>query len=245
MSRWLVVLLAWALWALTMLTIAAALWLDHLQRQASGLDVAPLDGSVVAVGLAAVSAATVGAVLASRRPRHPVGWLLVAFGWSVNAGGLAAGYGEYGLRTGPGALPAAGYVGQCFPAMVVTALALLGFVLLLTPTGSLPSPGWRWWARTTAAVPVVSLLAMILASQPIDQPDQGLEGPVALMGPAALPVGFQLAFAVANLAVVIGAASLVVRFGRARGTERQQLRWVALAAVPVALGPWWRCWHPW
>jgi signal transduction histidine kinase len=120
--------------------------------------------------------------------------------------------------------------------MVVTALVLLGFVLLLTPTGSLPSPGWRWWARTTAAVPVVSLLAMILASQPIDQPDQGLEGPVALMGPAALPVGFQLAFAVANLAVVVGAASLVVRFGRARGTERQQLRWVALAAVPVALG---------
>jgi len=236
MSRRLVVLLAWALWALTMLTIAAALWLDHLQRQASGLDVAPLDGSFIAVGLAAVSAATVGAVVASRRPRHPVGWLLGAFGWSVNAGGLAAAYGEYGLRTGTGALPAAGYVGQCFPAMVVTALVFLGFVLLLTPTGSLPSPGWRWWARTTAAVPVVSLLAMILASQPIDQPDQGLEGPVALMGPAALPVGFQLAFAVANLAVVVGAASLVVRFRRARGTERQQLRWVALAAVPVALG---------
>ena len=231
-GRRLVALLAWALWALTMLAMAAVLWLDYLQRQASGLDVAPLDASVVAVGLAAVTAATVGAVLASRRPRHPVGWLLLAFGWSVNASGLAAGYAEYGLGTGPGTLPAARYVGLCFPAIVVTALALLGFVLLLTPTGSLPSPRWRWWARTTAAVPVVSLLAMILASQPIDR----LEGPVALMGPVALPVSFQLTFAVANLAVVVGAASLVVRFSRARSTERQQLRWVALAAVPVALG---------
>ena len=236
MSRRLVVLLGWALWALTVLAMAAVLWLDHLQRQASGIDVAPLDGSVLAVGLTAVSAATVGAVLASRRPRHPVGWLLLAFGWSINATGLAAGYAEYGLQIGPSALPAARYVGLCFPAILVTALALLGFVLLLTPTESLPSPRWRWWARTTAAVPVVSLLAMILASQPIDQPDQRLEGPVALMGPAALPVGFQLAFAVANLAVVVGAASLVVRFRRARGTERRQLRWVALAAVPVALG---------
>jgi hypothetical protein len=35
---------------------------------------------------------------------------------------------------------------------------LVGFILLLTPTGSLPSPRWRWWAIVTAAVPVVFLL---------------------------------------------------------------------------------------
>jgi len=52
----------------------------------------------------------------------------------------------------------------------------------------------------------------------------------------ALLVVYQLAFAVTNLAVVVGAASLVVRFRRAAGTERQQLRWVALAAALTAVG---------
>ena len=224
-----IVLLAWALWALTVLAMSAVLWLYHLGRQAGRLD-----ASVVAVVLAAVSAATVGAVVASRRPNHPVGWLLLGFGLSVNAIGVARAYAEHGLPDRPGVLPAARYVGLGFPTIVVTALALLGFVLLLTPTGSLPSPRWRWWARTTAAAPVVSLLAMMLASRP--QPDQTIEGPFGLTSGVMPPVGFQLAFAVANLAVVVGSASLVMRFRRARGSERQQLRWVALTAVPVALG---------
>jgi hypothetical protein len=51
-----------------------------------------------------------------------------------------------------------------------------------------------------------------------------------------LLVVYQLTFAVTNLAVVVGAASLVVRFRRARGTERQQLQWVALAAALTVLG---------
>jgi two-component system, NarL family, sensor kinase len=233
-----VVVLAWSLWALTVLAMAGVLWLYHLGRQVGG----GLDASIVVVVLAAVSAATVGAVVASRRPNHPVGWLLLGFGLSVNALGVAQPYAEYGHRVGPHALPAARYVGLGFPALVVTALALLGFVLLLTPTGSLPSPRWRWWARTTAAAPVVSLVTILLAARPFDQPyeashpNQTIEGPLALTAGVVLPVGFQLAFAVANLAVVVGTASLVVRFRRARGRQRQQLRWVALAAVLVALG---------
>jgi two-component system, NarL family, sensor kinase len=229
-----VVSLAWALWALTMLTISAYFWL--LERATPGP--APLDASVVTFFLAVVSAATVGAVLASRRPHHPVGWLLLAFGLSVIASGVAEGYVALG-EARPGGLPAARYVGLCFPAIIVTAQALLGFVLLLTPTGSLPSARWRWWARTIAAAPVVSLLAIMLAAQPIGQPNQAIEGPLnplMLVSGVVLPVGFQLAFAVTSLAVVVGAASLVVRFRRARGVERQQLRWVALAAVLVALG---------
>jgi hypothetical protein len=69
---------AWTLWALTMLGIAVIAWLDQLSRRAGRPDLAQLTlGSVVGPVLAAVSAATVGAVLASRRPRHPVGWLLL------------------------------------------------------------------------------------------------------------------------------------------------------------------------
>ncbi|HEX6677001.1 MAG TPA: hypothetical protein VF486_18480 [Actinomycetes bacterium] len=229
--------LAWALWALAMLSLAVNWWQDHLLRQAGRPDLAPLDAGVAALVLAAVSAATVGAVLASRRPRHPVGWLLLALGLSLNASGVASAYADYGLLARPGTLPAAPSVALSFPATVITALTCLGFVLLLTPTGSLPSLRWRWWARATAAAPAVSLLAITLAPRPFGRPYRAAGNPLDLRGlGGALSVTYQLAFAVANLAVVVGAASLVVRFRRARGTERQQLRWVALAAASAVLG---------
>jgi hypothetical protein len=83
-------------------------WQDRLLRQAGRPDLAPLGAGVVAPILAAVSAATVGAVLASRRPRHPVGWLLVVFSLFANASGVAEAYASYGLLARPAAcqLPA-------------------------------------------------------------------------------------------------------------------------------------------
>jgi hypothetical protein len=230
--------LAWALWTLVVLSLAVIAWLDHLSRQAGRPDLAQLAGGpVVAPVLAAVSGATVGAVLASRRPRHPVGWLLLGLGLSLNGSGVAEAYADYGLLARPGALPAARSVALYLPATVVTALTCLGFVLLLTPTGSLPSPRWRWWAWVAAAAPAISLLAITLAPRPFDQPYQAAVNPLDLSGlGGALLVIYQGAFAVTNLAVVVGAASLVVRFRRARGVERQQLRWVALAAALALLG---------
>ncbi|HEX8133800.1 MAG TPA: hypothetical protein VF880_10275, partial [Actinomycetes bacterium] len=235
--RWWTAGLAWALWALVVLSLALNWWQDRLLRQAGRPDLAPLGGGVVAPILAAVSAGTVGAVLASRRPRHPVGWLLLAFALSANASGLAEAYADYGLLARPGTLPAARYVALYLPATILVSLTSLGFVLLLTPTGSLPSPSWRWWARLTAAAPVVSLLAITLAPHPFDRPYQAAENPLDLSGVDGAPLlVYQVGFAVTNLAVLVGAASLVVRFRRAGGMERQQLRWVALAAALVALG---------
>jgi hypothetical protein len=229
--------LAWALWALAMLSLGLNWWQDHLLRRAGRPDLAPLGAGVIGLVLASVSAATVGAVLASRRPRHPVGWLLLALGLSLTTSGVASAYATYGLLARPGALPAARLVALYLPATVVTALTCLGFILLLTPTGSLPSPRWRWWARATAAAPAVSLLAITLAPRPGRLVGLAEGNPLGLSGlSGALFVTYQLAFAVAGLAVVVGAASLVVRFRRARGTERQQLRWVALAAALAALG---------
>ncbi len=235
--RWWPGVLAWALWALAMLGLPVVAWLDHLSRQAGRGDLAQLSGgSVVAPVLALVSAATVGAVLATRRPAHPVGWLLLILGLALNASGVAAAYTAYGLVARPGALPAAGAVARYVPALILTALPALSFVLLLTPTGSLPSPRWRWWAWASVAAPVALLVAVAVARGPLDPRYQAESNPLDFRGVGgALLVVNQLALGVTLLALMVAAGSLVVRFRRARGVERLQLRWVAWAAALVAL----------
>ena len=243
--RWWPGVAAWVLWALVMLGLAVVPWMDRLMIRAGRPDLAVwVPGSVVGPVLAVLSAATVGAVLASRRPRHPVGWLLLGFALSLTATGVITSYVTYGLLARPGALPAVHLVARYYPATGAAALALLSLVLLLTPTGSLPSPRWRWWAVITAATPVALVLVvavvpgrldpqLLLASTPFS--DRALGG--------VLLVATRVALAVTALAVAVAAGSLVVRFRRAQGVERQQLRWVALAAalmllaVPIVLAP--------
>jgi hypothetical protein len=230
--RWRPGVVAWGLWMLAMLGLAVTVWLDHLLRRAGRPDLGTLTTFAIPPTLACVSASSVGAVLASRRPRHPVGWLLLALSLSLAISGASAGYLPYGLVARPGALPAASQVALYYPATVVAQLAFLGFVLLLTPTGSLPSPRWRWWARVAAATPVVLLLVVPVAPGRFDPRYLVVGGPVDFRAfGGLLLVANQLALAATVLAVVVAAGSLVVRFRRARGTERQQLRWVALVAA--------------
>src|SRR4029450_5984722 len=149
------------------LGLAAVAWSDHLLRQAGYSDMAYLAANTVPYMVAALSAATVGAVLASRRPPHPGGWLLVVLGLAVIALGLAGVSTSYGLSAWPGSPVRSGslaplYV-QVYQSVGLVLLAVcLGFILLLTPTGSLPSPRWRWWAGVTAAAPVVDLASLAL-----------------------------------------------------------------------------------
>jgi hypothetical protein len=135
--------LAWALRALVMLGIPVTVWLTHLLHQAGRSDQAGSSVDTIVYLLVVVSAVTVGVVLASRRPRHPVGWLLLALGlW------FTYGYASWVLLAWRGAPPA---VGSAFKDVGVFVMAAcIGFILLLTPTGSLPSPRWRWWARVAA-----------------------------------------------------------------------------------------------
>ena len=219
---------AWTLWALAMVAWLVIPWLDQQLRQAGWSDLVQWD---LRPGVALVTAATVGAVLASRRPAHPVGWLLLAQVASNLATGAAAQYLAWGLLPG-GPLPATRAVALSYPASAGGGLLLLGFVLLLTPTGKLPSPGWRWWASAMIAVPLLLLVAVALAPGSVDTSVQVVGGPFEFDGlGGVLLVVNQLALAFTTLAVVVCAGSLVVRFRRAHGVERQQLRWVAVAAA--------------
>jgi hypothetical protein len=219
--------LAWALWVLVLLGLAVALWLDHLLRQAGRPDLVSTDADAVPYVLALVSAATVGAVVASRRPRHPVGWLLLGLGLSVIALGTSDAYAAYGLLARPGSLPAARWAAVYVDVSWATLSTLLGFILLLTPTGSLPSPGWRWWPRLVMAAAAVSLT---LSTDPMDPPYEAVANPLMVRSGPLVAVA-RLADIITLVGVLVAAGSLVVRFRRSRGTERLQLRWVALAAA--------------
>jgi hypothetical protein len=85
---------AWTLWALALVACLVIPWLDQLLRQAGRPDLVQWN---LLPGFALVSTATVGAVLASRRPAHPVGWLLLAQVASNLATGAAAQYLAWGL----------------------------------------------------------------------------------------------------------------------------------------------------
>jgi hypothetical protein len=233
-TRWRPAGLAWALWTLVMLGLATGFWLEVLLRRAGRSD--PLD-TAVGPTLAMLSAATVGALLAGRRPRHPVGWLLLAFALSLAANGVAGGYAPYGFQARPGALPAAAWVAMYYPATALVGMACLGLVLLLVPTGSPPSSRGRWWAWLMPGALAILLLAMPLTPRPPDWRYQGVDNPLDLRPfDGALLLAYRAALAVAVLGVLVGAGSLVVRFRRARGTERQQLRWLVLAAALTGVG---------
>jgi hypothetical protein len=235
--RWWPAGLVWALWALTMLGLAATAWLDHLLRQAGLPDLTSLSASSIPVVVAAVSAATVGALLAARRPAHPVGWLLLGLGLSLIVHDLTYSYTRYGLVARPGALPAASYLAGFNSGIVLSWLSCAGFVLLLTPTGKLPSPRWRWWARVAAAAGAVWLLASIIHPEPLypEYPTIGNPLAVPALPRGLLDVVMPAAGVVVLAALVVGAVSLVGRFRRARGTERQQLRWLAWGAALAAV----------
>ncbi|MFL6185901.1 MAG: hypothetical protein ACJ745_13970 [Actinomycetes bacterium] len=229
--------LAWGLWGLAVLGLASVPWFDRLTRQAGRPELTQLNASTIPYLLAIVVAATVGAVLASRLPRHPVGWLLLGVGLSVAGSGVADGYARYGLVARPGVLPAARRIAIYSPATNIIGLALVGYVLLLTPTGSLPSPRWRWWGRLAAAGPVAFVAALTVGPGLVIPPYDTVIDPVAIPALAgAVLVAIVAGFFLTVAGLVVGAGSLVARFRRARGVERQQLRWLALAAALTGAG---------
>ena len=102
---------AWTVWALTMVAWPVVPWLDQLLRQAGRPDLTQWDARPA---VAVAAAATVEVVLASRRPQHPVGWLLLAQVVSLLANGAAAQYLAWGLLPG-GPLPATRAVAVLYP----------------------------------------------------------------------------------------------------------------------------------
>ena len=177
------------------------------------------DQAVSLVGI--VGAPILGGLIASRRPRNPYGWVWLVFGSGLALQLLAESYAAYALVVDPGSLPAPRTISRVLGLGGPLALAFAPFLLLLFPTGYLPSSRWRplAWAAATAGAALLTL-NLFFAS-----PDK-VGGTVTAMTVAAASAIF--------VVLVLSALSLVVRYRRTGGVERQQLKWFALAAVVAA-----------
>jgi two-component system NarL family sensor kinase len=230
--------LAWSSLAVSTTLVVLVAVLELAIRRAPGRGLAG-GGTFFNVPLlvAVLAFAAVGAVLASRRPANPIGWVFCAasLGWAGTQ--FAGQYGAYALFSRPGALPAGRWLAWVQEWLFVPSLGLLAvFTLLLFPDGHLPSPRWRPVGWLAGLVLVAGTAAAAVHPGPMTAPFARLVNPagVAALGPAA-KVLTGVAFAGTLLLALGAAGSLLVRLRRATGAERAQLRLVMLA-VGLLLG---------
>jgi hypothetical protein len=223
--------LAWSLCAASVAGIGGLLVLKVLNGPAD-LRSAPLVAAPLAFSV-------VGALVAARQHRNPVGWQLLAVGVFMTANLLGESYARYALITAPGSLPGGRY-GPWLGWTYAPILAILAiFLPLYFPTGRLLSPRWRpvVWSGIGFLAFAVAGNALWPGPQP---PLPGLApvpNPVVYL-PEATPL-FELFRNLAGLCLLPGVAgaiaALVVRFRRSRGIERQQLKWFTYAAALAPL----------
>jgi signal transduction histidine kinase len=231
--RW----LAWGLWGLTLALLAAVFVLGTLNG--GEIDAEELIFSALPV-LAVGTASTVGAMVASRQPANPIGWLFIFFPLGVLLGILGEEYTIYTFHTEPGGLPAGEWMAWLTRWAWFSVVAL-PLIVLLFPTGAPPSRRWRWLPPVLIAGGTASALLAAIDPRPNGFGDEpvwrvdvrnpiGVEALGGLVEPALAVVG-----AATLLAALACFAAMIVRFRRARGEERQQLRWLAFVGS-IAVG---------
>ena len=218
---------AWSLWAVVVVLTALAMILVVVTRSVPH---GPYDQwQLVWLRMSEdVAFATVGLIIASRRPANPLGWLLLSFGLSLSANEFLRAYADYTLFYRPGTLPAGLAIAWVATWIWAFIFPILPFVFLLFPDGRLPSCRWRPFAWVAGLVN--GLFALMVPFRA-----GGLEYYPAIPNPVGIPALTEAVFEafafVTFVVILLATISLPMRFRRARGDERQQLKWVAYAAV--------------
>ena len=182
----------------------------------------------------------VGGVLAIRRPRHLVGWLLLAGAWTFALSSVPVSATTAQLVAGavPPLLMAVAVVQASTGGFLITVLLV---ITLVFPSGRLPTGPWGRLARLALAI--VLLLAILGVFAPtISVSVPGISSGVNVPNPLALVPGWPLwpvVLAGPPLTLVLTAAgvmSMVVRLRRAQGVERAQLRWLVWSMAFIVVG---------
>ncbi|HEX8859473.1 MAG TPA: hypothetical protein VGC06_10375 [Actinomycetes bacterium] len=227
----------WLAWLLLAIYIASVIAAVVLEVANGSQDTQPVTDTA-ALLLAFTAFMVMGALIVAHRPGNAIGWIFSAIALLAITGALAEEYGRYAYLTRPGALPGA-ILASWFSSWAwfpTIALALV-FTVLLFPTGRLLSPRWRPVAGLavvdTAAITVLAALQPSLTMTGDRQVPNPI-GVAAVGNPEQTTIGSALLSLLVLLAVV-ASVSLIIRFLRSRGDQRQQVKWFAFACVLLPL----------
>ena len=238
--------LAWSLCAMTVALVLLASVISIVEPTAAGptepsptgptLDdaVSPAVWAVAVLqAMAFVTLAVAGAIVAVRRPRNPIGWLLCVAGLFLAmtvTGNVLYWWSAFGR---PEPHPSVEWLLWIENWSWIPAVAPLTVVPLLFPTGAPPTPRWRLVGWVGAAAGLGMLVSAAFGPGPLEN-SAWVDNPVGIdhSGLEAINEG---AFSVWALASLAAASSLVVRYRRSRGAERQQVKWVAAAGCLLAV----------
>jgi uncharacterized membrane protein YhdT len=219
--------LAWALCALSLALTALSLLLLVLNLSHPNTHIYEpwLDNTVNTVFFS-----TVGALVASRRPENPVGWLLCLYGLVITISHFSVQYAIYALLAQPNSLPAGEALVWIVSWILPIIIGLFVFYILLFPNGRLPSRRWRPVAWLTVAFILVGVISSAFSPGAL----------LGVLGPIENPLGIEgfsnvyykaVLYIMSTVLQVAVALSVFMRLRRAVGVERQQIKWFAYAAA--------------
>jgi hypothetical protein len=223
--------LAWSLGALSVTMFVANVVLYFLapsvQSTSNWGTVGTVSDMLVFVSFLAFP--IVGALIASKRPHNPVGWICLAVGLLWMLIDTFEYYSTYGV-TQRGSVPFPEAIAALNNWLWVPTVGLVGtYLLLLFPDGKLPSKRWRLLAWISGAVIVLLSITGIFAPGPL-QNLGGVRNPFGLEGHPWIAYAGYAVLPLLPLCMLASAASLVMRYRRSGGEVRQQIKWIAFAA---------------
>jgi hypothetical protein len=254
--------LAWSVWLLCVALISFALLFYFLASPTPATDTPPTLTALFRI--LSLAFPTVGALVASRRPENPIGWIFCGTGLLYGVQAFASGYADYALLERTGSLPGGEFMAWISRWIGVPVLPLAGALLvLLFPNGKLLSRNWQpvvWVAACGSAMLALSaaLAPGPLSFQPTFDNPLGLGGAIGKLGPSesgplfdqpsvAKPADTKINTGVVEIFVRVGflfvlfswllaVAAMITRMDQARGAERQQLKWFVYTVALLVVG---------
>jgi hypothetical protein len=220
-----------AIWSLVAALALGGIPLSVLNNRAGvGGEWGPVPSTFVL--LVILGFVTLGLLVSYRRPGNAVGWIITGMGVSLALSGFAQSYGLYALYTDPGSLPGGEIMAWLSAWTIIPSLfAAPALLFLLFPDGHLISRRWLVVFWLVIAATCVTMLSSALDPVLDDAPFKGVVNPLGV-DTSGTPFPLITPFGWPGMAagLLAAAVAMIVRLRRARGVERQQLKWIASAA---------------